>query len=251
MGNDKLKMENQKPNVFVLHGWSYSVDQWKPFISALKKIKLKPVLLKIPGLTDEIRNPWALDNYIDWLFDEVKDEGKIILIGHSNGGRIAMAFALKYQDKVSKLILIDSAGIYHDDIIIKIKRLIFRSIAKTGKKIIPSQATRNFLYFLTGESDYKNANEIMRETMINLIEADKTLGIEKILAPTIIIWGENDRVTPLSDARLLNKGIVNSKLFVVNNARHSPQFTHPHEVVKIIFNNLPAARLPDGQGRQV
>ena len=74
--------------------------------------------------------------------------------------------------------------------------------------------------------------------MINLMEADKTLEIEKILASTIIIWGRKDSITPLSDAKILNQKIINSKLYIINNARHSPQFTNPEETAGIISNFL-------------
>lgn len=233
---------NREPRtkIYILHGWSYSLEKWQLFMSALKNNKLSPLLLKIPGLTDEIESPWTIENYVDWLFDKVKNEKKIILIGHSNGGRIAMNFALKYQNKIEKLILIDSAGIYHNDLPVRIKRKVFKLLAKTGRKIFSFVPARKFLYMLAGESDYKKANEIMRKTMTNLIESDKTLEPDRIINSAIIIWGRKDSITPLSDARELNRQIANSKLYIVNNARHSPQFTHVQEVVDIIakqFNN--------------
>jgi pimeloyl-ACP methyl ester carboxylesterase len=43
-----------------------------------------------------------------------------VLLGHSNGGRIALAFAEKYPDKVKQLVLIDSAGIYHNEFSIRL-----------------------------------------------------------------------------------------------------------------------------------
>lgn len=223
---------------YILHGWSYNLEKWSPFVSILKSKKLNPVLLKIPGLTEKIKNPWTIDDYTDWLFEKVKNEKKIILIGHSNGGRIAMAFALKYQDKVGNLILIDSAGICHDELSFRIKKSIFRAIAKAGRKILDNKTAKNLLYKIAGESDYKKADENMKKTMVNLIESDKTLEIEKILSPTTIIWGRDDSVTPLFDARKLNKLIVNSQLLIVNGARHSPQFTHPQEVAEIILKNI-------------
>ena len=51
----------------------------------------------------------------------------------------------------------------------------------------------------------------------------------------IIIWGENDKITPLSDAKAISKQIKNSKLYVIDGARHAPQFTHTKEVVNKIF----------------
>jgi non-heme chloroperoxidase len=230
----------RKKNIktFILHGWTYNLDKWKPFLSVLKSKGFNPILLKIPGLTSKIDHPWTIDNYIDLLFEKLKDEKKVNLIGHSNGGRIAMAFALKYQDKVENLILIDSAGIYHDDILIRLKRTVFGFLAKSGRKFLSSsEKAREILYFFTRERDYRDASKIMRKTMSNLLEADKSLEPEKIINPTLIIWGRNDRITPLSDAYKLKKLIVNSKLLIVNGARHAPHFTHPEKVSEIIIEN--------------
>ena len=95
--------------IIILHGWTYSFDKWNPFMSLLKSKGLNPYLLPIPGLTDKINKPWNIDDYVKWFWGKIEKEEKIILIGHSNGGRIALNFSIKYLEKVAKLILIDSA----------------------------------------------------------------------------------------------------------------------------------------------
>ncbi len=100
--------------IFILHGWTKTTDKWKPFIDYLRDDRFSIELLKIPGLTAKIDKPWALDNYVEWLKNIVdKEKNKVILIGHSNGGRISLAFAAKYPQKIEKLFLIDFAGIRH------------------------------------------------------------------------------------------------------------------------------------------
>ncbi|MEK7572990.1 MAG: alpha/beta hydrolase [Patescibacteria group bacterium] len=236
----QAKTRSDLVNVYILHGWSYSLDKWQPFVSQLKNKKLNPVLLKIPGLTEKINKPWTIEDYINWLNEKIEKEDKVILLGHSNGGRIAMNFALAHPAKVKKLILIDSAGIYHDEIAIKIKRKAFGTIAKLGRKILKNDFGKKLLYSLARETDYKDADENMKKTMVNLLSSDKILKAENISTPTVILWGEKDRITPVSDAKLLESKIVNSKLLIVTGARHAPQFTHPKEVVDIIikqYNN--------------
>lgn len=225
-------------SIYILHGWTYSKSKWAPFVSLLKKRGLTPILVNIPGLTEKINKPWNIDDYSNWLYKKLEKEKDVVLVGHSNGGRIAMAFSIKYPDKVSRLVLIDSAGIYHDELYIKLKRRIFRVIAKTGRKLARVGIARDFLYFLTGEKDYKEASENMKKTMINLIEFDKNLKPENISVPTIIIWGQDDRVTPVSDGKMLNQKIQNSKLFIIDNSGHSPQFTNSEKVAEIILKNL-------------
>jgi len=227
--NSKFKIQNSK--LFILHGWTYSTEKWEPFKESLKKQNLDVTLLKIPGLTEELKNVWKLDDYVEWLYKKI-GTGKAILIGHSNGGRISLAFSLKYPEKVERLILIDSAGIYHKELSIRLRRFIFKYIAKIGRKITTSQTLRKMLYKLSRESDYEKASPIVRQTMQNLITTDLTNSLNFINIPTLIIWGENDKITPFKDGKLMHKLIKNSKLYIVKSARHSPQFTHTKEVVE-------------------
>ncbi|MDO8618706.1 MAG: alpha/beta hydrolase [Candidatus Daviesbacteria bacterium] len=229
--------------IIVLHGWSYSakgvdpLEKWNNFVQELGLKGYQPTLLKIPGLTKNLKEVWTLEKYVDWLNTEVKNE-KVILLGHSNGGRISLAFTQKYPEKVSKLILIDSAGIYHNELPIRIKRFIFKNLAKFGKRISKSEKLKLLLYKLAREGDYKNATYKQRQTMINLINTDLTSLMSSIKTPTIIIWGEEDKVTPLSDGKNMGKLIKNSKLYVIKSAKHSPQFTHTKEVVNIINEHI-------------
>lgn len=224
--------------LYILHGWATTTDKWNPFLEALKAEKITPIMLPIPGLSAPIDRAWTLDDYVEWLYGAVKKETKISLLGHSNGGRIAMAFAHKYPEEVGQLFLLDSAGIYHNDLGTKIKRGVFKTIASIGKRVVSSDKARNGLYSLTGESDYKNASPVMRETMKNLISVDLLPKLQDIKTPTVIIWGKDDAVTPYADALVLRQGLPNSKLFDIIGARHSPQFTHVAEVVKIVKENL-------------
>src|SRR3989344_6391232 len=166
-----LKLETRNSKLLVLHGWSTSTEKWNPFLDALEENGYNVELLKIPGLTKETDKSWTLEDYVEWLKKEAGNE-KVILIGHSNGGRIALAFSAKYPEKVSCLILIDSAGIYHRDFYIRFKRLLFKSAVELGNKLAPSETLRKFIYKLAGESDYKNADPLQKQTMVNLISTD-------------------------------------------------------------------------------
>ncbi len=227
--------------IFILHGWAYSTEKWGPFIRLLNKAGFDIKLLKIPGLTAKIDRPWNLNDYVRWLKEEIdRDKDRRIVIGHSNGGRLALALASKYPNLISHLILINSAGIHHDNVSLRIKRNVFKNIAKIGKMFTSSKKLRNLLYKIAGETDYRVAEENVAKTMVNLISSDLTQSLSKVKASTLIIWGEKDKhnQTPLSDTRLMNRLIKNSKLRIVKEAKHSPQFTHPKEVLEFIREEL-------------
>lgn len=224
--------------IYIVHGWGYTLNKWEQFTEELKKRGFKPILLQVPGLTRQSYRVWTLDNYVEWLKKEIKNEKKIVLVGHSNGGRISLALSLQYPEKVWHLILIDSAGIYHNSLLLQAKRLLFKNLAKVGKKFTSSLRLKDLLYKIARTEDYKNATPHMQQTLIHLLESDKDLKINQIAVPTTLIWGKNDKVTSLSDGKLMNKLIKNSKLFIIENARHSPQFTHPEETANIILRAL-------------
>lgn len=236
---DKEKtMGTIKNKIFILHGWTYSTEKWDKFLDLIGEKDINPRMLYVPGLTGKLNaeRVWNLDDYIDWLKQILdKEKGKVILIGHSNGGRIALNFAIKYPQKVSSLILINSAGIYHNELYIRIKRLFFATLARIGKKITSSEKLRSLLYKMTGERDYKNASPFMRKTMINLMKSDMSLSLDKINVPTLIMWGEHDKILPLKDGKKMHTLIKNSTLKIIKGARHSPQFTHAREVADIIY----------------
>lgn len=228
---------SKSAKLFVLHGWTYSTDKWEPFITALKNQGFNAQLLKIPGLTEKLETVWNIDNYIDWLDKKIGNE-KVILLGHSNGGRMSLVYTLKHPHKVKHLILIDSAGIYHNELPIRLKRFVFKVVAKIGRKITKSETLRKALYKLSRESDYENASPLVKQTMVNLITYDLRNSLNQIKVPTLIIWGKNDKATPLSDGKLMHQLIPNSKMHIIQTARHSPQFTHVDEVIKTIIKEI-------------
>lgn len=225
--------------IYILHGWAFSTEKWSPLINLLNKEGFRVVLPKIPGLTEKTDKIWTLDGYVDWLGEILKEEkNKVTLLGHSNGGRIAIKFAALNPDRLSNLILIDSAGIYHNGVGIRLKRTIFKTLASIGKKTTNSKLLRNILYKIAGEKDYQEADNNLRKTMVNLISEDLKPLLLKIKTKTLLIWGNRDNDTPLRDGKIMRELINNSNLKIIEGAKHSPQFTHPEIVVKLITEQL-------------
>ncbi|MBF8250138.1 MAG: alpha/beta hydrolase fold protein [Candidatus Levybacteria bacterium] len=221
--------------IIMLHGWTKNPDKWQTFLSILKTKGINAEFPKVPGPTGDLDKVWKLENYIQWLKNITdKEKDKVILIGQSNGGRISLAFTNLFPQKVEKLILIDSAGIYHNELPLRIKRIVFKTIAKIGKKLTSSKSMKDLLYKFARESDYKDLDKNAKQTMINLLNSDKDLNISQLSTPTLIIWGTNDKTTPLSDGLLMNSLIQNSKLKIIKDAGHSPQYTNPLEIVSLI-----------------
>ena len=204
----------------------------------LKSAGFSPILLKIPGLTAPLQNAWTLEDYVNWFGAEIEKDTKInepvIILGHSNGGRIAIAYAKANQAKVGGLILVDSAGIYDRDWKANTKRAVWGAVARLGRSLKKNKTLRNIFYKIVGEQDYRDASPLMQETMRNMISADLAPILPYIACPVAIIWGERDTATPLRDGKLMKELLPNSTLTVIKEARHSPQFTHVGEVVEAV-----------------
>lgn len=226
-----------KGKIYIVHGWAYTLEKWESFLSELKKIGFEPVMLNVPGLTAPIDRPYTIDDYVSWLEKILENEsGPVTLLGHSNGGRISLSYTIKNPSKVKNLILIGSAGLYDKGLLVTVKRKVFGTFAKLGSGLKDNKFLRKVLYKLVREKDYRDANPIMRKTMANLISVDLLPRLNEIKCPTLLIWGQNDGSTPLKDGKAMHQKISGSQLEIINDARHSPQFTNVENVIEIIKN---------------
>lgn len=224
--------------LFILHGWAYNTrETWAPLLALLTARDINYEFLLIPGLTDGTDPVWTLDDYVAWLKNKTEGYEKFALYGHSNGGRISIAFAAKYPEKVARLILEDSAGIPPRGLR-RIKRDLLRSLSKLGHVLTGSEHLRTFVHKLIRENDYRNATPNMRKTLANLVAVDLTPDLGTIQAPTLIIWGKKDNTTPLWIGNVIHEGIQGSRMHIIQDARHSPHITHPEVLAGLVAKEL-------------
>lgn len=215
--------------IVILHGWAIddnNQQKWQPFIEFLEADGWQVQFLKLPGLSTGIDKPWQLNDYVNWVHQQLADIDKLILVGHSFGGQLAVRYTSVFPEKVVRLILIDPAGIRPFSFKAKLKRKVFGTAAKVGRVVFPLEIGRRVLHKLAREQDYLKASPIMRKTMQNVLEDEIKADFARIAIPTCIVWGDEDTATPVSHAQLFSAGIANSQLHFIAGARHSPQFTH-------------------------
>jgi pimeloyl-ACP methyl ester carboxylesterase len=231
------KSKTPPQTIVVLHGWTLDpavTTKWQLMLALLREAGFTVKFWPLPGLTVASQKPLTLDDYISWLREKTRTLRPFILLGHSFGGQLAIRFARQYPDKVSRLILIDSSGLVDQSFVKVVKRLVFKFLAKTGKVITSSIEPRRWLYRLARETDYYRANEVQRQTMKNILSNEISGDLPQIKSPTLIIWGERDRITPLSFAKMLVKEIPGAKLKIIAGAKHSPVYTHAQAVNKLV-----------------
>ena len=107
---------------------------------------------------------------------------------------------------------------------------------RVRKKLLPSfsggllnKARRHY-----GSADYNAAPEVLRKTLVSLVNTDIREILPNIKCPTLLIWGENDTATPLSDARIIESLVKDAGLCVIKGTGHFSFVERPFEANAII-----------------
>lgn len=231
VNNIKINYEQKGSGdlIVLLHGWGSNIKLFANLIDLLAK-KYTVVAMDMPGFGESQEPPsaWCVDDYVDFVIDFLKDydNKNIMFLGHSFGGRVIIK--LNSRDnldfKVSKVILVDSAGIMPPKSNKKSFRTrkykFFRTILSTGimQKIAPEALEK--LRVKYGSADYAAASPLMRQVLVKVVNEDLEPLIPNIKCPTLLVWGVNDTATPLSDGEKMEKLIKDSGLVKLENAGH-------------------------------
>ncbi len=219
-------------NLYIIHGWTYTVEPWTRTLKLLSDAGLKVEMLHVPGLTEESKKVWTVEDYAKWADKNIPDGA--IALGHSNGGRILLNLLSKKPTKLKHLILLDAAGVHEKSK----KKSIVQTVSKIGKPLKNNKFIRKVYHKLVGAADYEKAPDNMKKTLTNMLESDKNLKIEDVTTPTTILWGEQDKVTPIHQAEIMQKRLPNSNLKTYKNWTHAPYLSHPDELARAIISTL-------------
>ena len=247
-----------KTVLLCLHGWGGSKESFTELREALKGSDLEILTPDLPGFGQEPepKHPWTTDDYADWVVDWYKKTGhqhsRLFLLGHSHGGRIALKLATRLSRApnsepepalpIAHLFLCAPAGIRHPR---HFKRIVGLMLAKTGKFFLSIPGIRKLqplgkqlLYKLVRVHDYEKASPIMRETMIRVSAEDLRGVLPLITVPTDIFWGTDDRMTPIGDLAVLQRGIVQSRKHVFPGVRHNVHRAAAKDIATTIRKNI-------------
>lgn len=225
--------------LIILHGWGASSKSWLKVKKILENQGYIVFTPDLPGfgLTPVPTSPWTVDDYTRWVndFSEKQNISQFFLLGHSFGGRIAIKYAVKYPQKIQGLILLGAAGIKQKEpFISKITPLL-----KVFSFLPGYQFLRKIFYkYILGKTDYLELRGVMRETFKKILEENLTPYLPQIKAPSLILWGKKDKITPITDAYLMKEKIKNSKLEISENIGHSPHLKDPEILSEKILDFL-------------
>jgi pimeloyl-ACP methyl ester carboxylesterase len=212
--------------LFIVHGWGGSSKSLLALGELLSKSHTV-VLVDLPGFGESQLPPadWGVQEYalcVKGLIDSFKYK-KVDYFGHSFGGSLGIYLAA-HTTLISRLVLCDSSY----------KRNPKKSkLAMAIKQIVPQNPHLRMLFYRIFFRNSDLARYPRLEPNFRLIVGQDLSGmVADIEAPTLILWGELDRVTPVELAHELEKNIRNSRLVVVGGARHGLPLRQPEIVAE-------------------
>lgn len=242
---DGLKIEYTEKGegipVLLLHGWGSSFDVYKGITEALCD-RCRLVAVNFPGCgnSDTMKEPWKLEDYCDFVLKFMKAVNleNPIMMGHSHGGRVTLKMAAEGMVEPAKIVLLDSAGLipkktarqkFRAKSFKIIKRVLTLPVIKNYSEGLLDKARRHY-----GSADYNAAPEVLRKTLVSIVNTDLRDIISNIKCPTLLIWGDNDTATPLADAKIIESLIPDAGLCVLEGTGHYSFCEKPYQAHAIL-----------------
>jgi pimeloyl-ACP methyl ester carboxylesterase len=239
------------PPVLVLHGWGASIEAVYPIVTGLSPVATVHAL-DLPGFgqSELPREPWGVEEYQEFVaafMDALAIEGAAV-VGHSNGGRIAIRMASTEPGRASRLVLVDSAGIRPRRTLRWYRRVGMAKVGKYAARFMgaPGERLRALLLRRAASADYEAAGPL-RPTLVKLVNADLRPFMPTIGVPTLLVWGSRDTDTPLSAAHEMERLIPDAGLVVLEGAGHYSYLDQPTRFARIVSHFI-APSVPDGAG---
>lgn len=228
-------------DVVLIHGWGSRGDLWGPIVDCLAHSH-RVTVVDLPGFGGTAPPPtaWGVDDYANWLANllDQRGIGRASLVGHSFGGSVAAVIAVRSPERVYRLVLTDSAGIrapqrWSVRWRVRVYRMLRRLAAQPG---VPAsvQAWARRRAEARGSVDYRAAIGTMRASFVRIVNEDLRDRFAKIRVPVLLVWGERDQDTPLSDARLMERLIPDAGLVVFPGAGHFAYAEQPQRFCRVV-----------------
>jgi len=237
------------PLVFV-HGFTTTSEFWKEQVEEFAK-SYRVIRINLPGHGDSpapTGRSYRIEDFVEdvaRVFRELSVD-RAVLIGLSMGGILAQEFAIKYPHLVQALVLVDTtahgtgADATADAFLAAVeKRGAEKAIQDLSDISFGSSATSAVIEWARREV-IKTPEFVARVAIRSISDADTRNSLSKIKQPTLVIVGEEDRVTPLRESEILAKNISNSTLSIIPKAGHFSMLEQP-----AVFNRTLRSFLDD------
>ena len=242
------------PTLVLLHGFGENKDNWNKFVTTLnnKYHVIVPDLAGHGESTSSLNLNYSLEEHAKRLktFLSSKNIKKFHLMGNSMGGGVALMYTSMYSSDVKTLTLMNAIGV------VKTKSKMMKYIERTNDNPFFNICTMDAYEKLLDYALQKRPNipdfikkELMLQKCANA-KIDKYMfksllqnidNLREVSAgitrPTLIIWGDKDKILHVDNAKLFHKYIQNSKLVILKGIGHMPMLESANKSVKA-FNDF-------------
>jgi 3-oxoadipate enol-lactonase len=242
--------KGKRPIIFV-HGFPFDKTSWQPQVDFLSKTH-RAIAYDIRGFGASTagKETAGIQLFADDLlkFMDGLSIEKAIVCGLSMGGYILLNAVPRFPDRFEALILADTQCIADsDEAKAKRKKTIFE-IGETGlmpfangfvKNVFTEKSLKNREKWVEHihKTILSTSAKTVTATLSALAERAETCALlPKIKIPTLIICGREDRVTPVAQSEILQKGIENSALHILENAAHLSNLEQPEEFNRLLLD---------------
>ncbi|HLP38501.1 alpha/beta hydrolase [Lacibacter sp.] len=233
--------------LMLLHGLFGALSNFKDLLDYFSK-RNKVVVPMLPLFELDLLHTsvGGLEKHVQ-KFIEFKGYDNIHMLGNSLGGHVALVHVLKHPERIKSLILTGSSGLFENGMGDTYpKRGDYEYIRKKTEVTFydPAMATKELV-----DEVYDIVNQ--RIKVIKVIALAKSairnnLGdeLKEIKTPTLLIWGNNDTITPPFVGKEFNKLIPNSELHFIDKCGHAPMMERPDEFNEILNGFLTKLNAP-------
>ena len=203
---------SERPPVVLVHGITATTDWWRPTVAALEP-RHDVHVVRLPG--------FRYAEAAGWLREWMEREQLVgaTVVGHSMGGTVALALAADAPHVIRRLALIAPAGVF----------------ARTARRsfVLPLAGSvgvspRRFALLVR---DAVRVGPLRLWRVANdLLASDIASTLRSVAAPTLIVWGADDRLLPPTLGTVFSGEIPNARLVVLDHCGHVPMLEAPAEL---------------------
>lgn len=243
-----LEAGNSKKTIVLLHGLGASAERWLPIMPYLSS-RYRVIVPDIIGFgySDKPVTNYTIKFFMEFLsnfLDQLSIE-KTTMVGSSLGGRILIDYAI-YHQNIEKIVLVSPA--INDESSPALQSYIQAALHPAFEDVKKAFA------MISGEND-KVDDEIITEFinrmnlpnskmafLASLIGLKKEIitqeKLAKLVTPTLLVWGKEDQVIPISNADKFNGFVKNFQYHIMDGCGHVPFAEKPELFSKIVLNFL-------------
>jgi pimeloyl-ACP methyl ester carboxylesterase len=249
--------------VILLHGAGSTVDVWEKNIQFLAQHHRVVAFDMVgTGLSDKPIAEYSLDYQLQFFKDflDVLGIQKASLVSNSMGGAVSLKFALDSPERVEKLVLVSSMGLGQEiKLVLRFltaipallhfsrpsrfgARLVLQGNVYDAKSIpepwfgmsyelfkLPGRQEA-FISLLTSNIDIWGVRREVTKPIVN--------NLDRIKSQTLIIWGKEDTMFPVTHAHVANEQIPDTQLHIFENCRHWAHVEYPEKFNQLVLEFL-------------